>query len=242
MAADGPRTAAAAVVVAAGDGVRLGAGIPKALCLIGGQTLLAHALARFVGHPGIDQVVAVVPGDRLDELRPALPAGVITVAGGTTRHESVAAGLGQLDASIDRVLVHDAARPFVPSEVIDRVLAALEVGADAVIPTVGVTDTIKRVVADAVVETVDRSSLRAVQTPQGFRLSVLLAAHGRSAAGPGTAEVNEPVTDDAALVERAGGRVVWVEGSADAFKITSPHDLRVAEALYGLTAGQEAHR
>jgi 2-C-methyl-D-erythritol 4-phosphate cytidylyltransferase len=123
---------------------------------------------------------------------------------------------------VEYVLVHDVARPFVPDEVIVRVIAGLQAGADAVIPGLPVTDTIKRVAGDAVVATVDRSELVAVQTPQGFRRSVLVAAH----AGGGT-----DATDDAALVEAAGGKVVVVPGAEESFKITSQWDLLLAEAV-----------
>ena len=135
-------------------------------------------------------------------------------------------GLAAVATDVDTVLVHDVARPFVPVEVVDRVLAALAEGADAVIPTRPVTDTIKQVDEDgAVVATLDRSELRVVQTPQGFRRAVLEAAH---AAG-----VGRNFTDDAALVEAHGGQVAVVDGADEAFKITRPWDLALAEAVAG---------
>ena len=136
-------------------------------------------------------------------------------------------GLAAVATDVDTVLVHDVARPFVPVEVVDRVLAALaEGGADAVIPTRPVTDTIKQVDEEgAVVATLDRSELRVVQTPQGFRRAVLEAAH---AAG-----VGRNFTDDAALVEAHGGQVAVVDGADEAFKITRPWDLALAEAVAG---------
>ncbi len=144
--------------------------------------------------------------------------------GGPTRQVSVSFGLAALSDDVDTVLVHDVARPFVPVDVVQRVLARLADGADAVVPARPVTDTIKEVDEEgAVVATLDRSGLRAVQTPQGFRRAVLEAAH---AAGAGRS-----LTDDAALVEVRGGRVVVVDGAEEAFKITRPWDLALAEAV-----------
>jgi 2-C-methyl-D-erythritol 4-phosphate cytidylyltransferase len=217
MAARGQLTVAA-ILVAAGSGVRLGAQVPKAFCTVAGRTLLEHAVSRFLDHRDIRDVVVVVPADRVDE---AATAGVTVVAGGSTRRESVAAGLAALADDVDAVLVHDAARPFVPAAVITRVVEALTRGAEAVVPAVAVVDTIKRVFEEVVVETIERSALRAVQTPQGFRRDLLVRAHA----------IEGNATDDASLVERAGGTVVMVEGADEAFKITRPWDLRVAEAL-----------
>jgi 2-C-methyl-D-erythritol 4-phosphate cytidylyltransferase len=211
----------AAILVAAGAGQRLGADVPKAFCTVQGRTLLSYAHARFAAHPAVGPMIVVAPSDRLEHAK-AL-TGAVVVAGGATRQDSVAAGLAALPPEVDAVLVHDVARAFVPAEVIDRVVAALRDGADAVIPTRPVTDTIKRVDARGrVVETVERSTLVAVQTPQGFRRDVLVAAH---AAGP------IGVTDDAGLVEALGGTVVAVDGADEAFKITRPWDLLLAEAV-----------
>jgi 2-C-methyl-D-erythritol 4-phosphate cytidylyltransferase len=211
----------AAILVAAGTGRRLGADVPKAFCTVRGRTLLSYAHARFAGHPMVGRVIVVAPADRIGDAK-AL-TGPDVVAGGATRQASVAAGLAVVPPDVDAVLVHDVARAFVPADVIDRVVAALRGGADAVIPTRPVTDTIKRVDAGGrVIETVARSTLVAVQTPQGFRRDVLIAAH---AAGSGD------VTDDAGLVEALGGTVVAVDGADEAFKITRPWDLLLAEAL-----------
>lgn len=211
----------AAILVAAGTGQRLGAEVPKAFCTVRGRTLLSYAHARFAGHPLVGPVIVVAPADRLEQAKALTDA--VVVAGGATRQDSVAAGLAALPPDVDAVLVHDVARAFVPAEVIDRVVAALRDGADAVIPTRPVTDTIKRVNADGrVVETVDRSTLVAVQTPQGFRRDVLVAAHAAGRIG---------VTDDAGLVEALGGTVVAVDGADEAFKITRPWDLLLAEAV-----------
>jgi len=212
----------AAILVAAGAGQRLGADVPKAFCTVRGRTLLSYAHSRFAGHTMIGSVIIVVPADRLEDAKALTGADV--VAGGATRQASVAAGLAALPPDVDAVLVHDVARAFVPAEVIDRVVAALRDGADAVIPTRPVTDTIKRVDAGGrVIETVDRSTLVAVQTPQGFRRDVLFAAH--------TAGAATRVTDDAGLVEAFGGTVVAVDGADEAFKITRPWDLLLAEAV-----------
>lgn len=219
MAATGHLTVAA-ILVAAGDGQRLGADVPKAFCEISGKTLLEHAAARFAAHPDVRDLVVVAPPS-LIESAAALVPGAAVVAGGRTRQESVDHGLAALADDVDTVLVHDVARPFVPAEVISRVVAALAGGAAAVIPVLPVVDTVKRVDdSGGVVETLDRRSLRAVQTPQGFRRAVLVAAH---AAAPGSA-----VTDDAALVEGGGVRVVVVDGADELFKITRPWDLALA--------------
>src|SRR5262249_27667099 len=177
---------------------------------------------RFAEHPGVRDVIVVAPPDRIDQAK-AL-TGAVVVAGGATRQASVAAGLAALDAAIDTVLVHDVARAFAPAAVISRVIDAVQAGADAVLPVRPVTDTIKRVDdARRVVDTVDRSTLVAVQTPQGFRRDVLLAAHA--------AATHAAATDDAGLVEAYGGTVVVVDGADESFKITHPWDLILAEAV-----------
>ena len=211
----------AAILLGAGSGIRLGADVPKAFCVVAGRTLLAHSHDRFATHPLVRDVVVVVPGAYLDRARELGP-GVNIIAGGITRLDSVRIGLAALAADVDAVLVHDVARPFVPSAVIDRVVEALAAGADAVVPGLAVTDTVKQVDGtQAVIATLDRSVLRAIQTPQGFRRGPLEAAH-----------VGAPeATDDAGLIESRGGRVVVVDGAEEAFKITRPWDLRVAESV-----------
>jgi 2-C-methyl-D-erythritol 4-phosphate cytidylyltransferase len=214
----------AAVLVAGGSGVRLGADVPKAFVTVAGRTLLEHAADRFSAHPGVACCVVVVPEGWLEKA--AALCATPVVVGGLTRQDSVDSGLRALPAGIETVLVHDVARPFVPAAVIDRVLAGLAGGADAVVPALPVTDTIKQVATDGtVVATVERGTLVAVQTPQGFRRAVLVAAH--------LAAPDATATDDAGLVERAGGRVVVVAGDEAAFKITSPRDLLLAEAIAG---------
>jgi 2-C-methyl-D-erythritol 4-phosphate cytidylyltransferase len=175
-------------------------------------------------------VVVAAPADRVDEVR-GLLAGEATelrvVRGGADRRESVARALAELPPEIDTVLVHDAARCLTPPAVFAAVAAALAGGAAAVVPVVPVADTVKRV-ADGVVEgTPDRDTLRAVQTPQGFRRDVLEQAH---ATEPGAA------TDDAGLVERLGYQVSVVGGHEEAFKITRSLDLVLAEAILGRRA------
>ena len=214
------------VVVAAGSGSRLGAEVPKAAVRLGGRSLLAHTVERVLGVEGLASLVLVVPAGLEGPERWDLPAtgGVPTafVTGGAERTASVAAGLAALPAGCDVVLVHDAARCLTPTAVFDRVVAAVRAGADGVVPGLAVVDTVKTVDAEGLVTgTPDRVSLRAVQTPQGFPRAVLLAAHASGIAA----------TDDAALVERAGRRVLVVEGDPMAFKVTTPDDLERAERL-----------
>jgi 2-C-methyl-D-erythritol 4-phosphate cytidylyltransferase len=197
--------------------------VPKAFCTVAGRTLLEHAVARFREHPDVRDVVVVAPPTHVDAAR-ALVGDASAVAGGATRQASVACGLAALAPDIDVVLVHDVARPFVPAEVITRVLAALARGAQAVIPVLPIADTIKRVdPAGAILATLDRAELRSVQTPQGFVRSVLVAAHAVSPAAG--------ATDDAALVELSGVVVRVVDGADESFKITRPWDLLLAQAV-----------
>jgi len=220
MAARG-RLTVAAILVAAGDGLRLGAHVPKAFVPIASRTLLEHAAVRFVDHSLVRDVIVVAPAALVDVAHALVPS-ARAVSGGRTRQESVSRGIAALAQDVDAVLVHDVARPFVTAEAITRVLDALEAGALAVIPALPVVDTIKEVDADSVVtRTLERGSLRAVQTPQGFRRDVLVAAH--SSAGHGAA------VDDATLAERNGVSVLVVPGAPEALKITSPHDLAWAE-------------
>jgi 2-C-methyl-D-erythritol 4-phosphate cytidylyltransferase len=219
----------AAVIAAAGSGDRLGPGAPKALRPLAGATLLVHAARAMASAAAVDLVLAVVPPGALADAEAtlaaaAVPADCQVVAGGATRRESVASALGALPADVDIVLVHDAARALAPSELADTVLAAVRGGADAAIPALAVTDTIKQVdETDRVLRTLDRQRLRAVQTPQGFRRALLARAHAEGAAAE--------VTDDAGLVEALGVAVQVLPGHPEAFKITTPLDLRLAEIL-----------
>jgi 2-C-methyl-D-erythritol 4-phosphate cytidylyltransferase len=218
------------IVPAAGRGERLGAGVPKALLPLAGQPLLVHAVRGALSSRVVDVVVVAAPADRVDEVR-GLLAGEATelrvVRGGADRRESVARALAELPPEIDTVLVHDAARCLTPPAVFAAVAAALAGGAAAVVPAVPVADTVKRVADGVVVGTPDRDTLRAVQTPQGFRRDVLEQAH---ATEPGAA------TDDAGLVERLGYQVSVVGGHEEAFKITRSLDLVLAEAILGRRA------
>jgi len=207
--------------VAAGAGLRLGEVVPKAFVRVGPRTLLEHAAARL--EPAVRDLVVVAPSSHV-ALAQELLSSATVVSGGPTRQESVSCGLAALPADVDLVLVHDAARSFVPPEVVERVVAALRGGADAAVPVVPVTDTIREQQAPGVLgATLDRTRLVAVQTPQGFLKDVLIEAH--RAAQPGNA------CDDASLVEQLGVKVVGVPGSELAFKITRPVDLVLARSV-----------
>ncbi|MEV0728746.1 2-C-methyl-D-erythritol 4-phosphate cytidylyltransferase [Polymorphospora sp. NPDC050346] len=220
-----PRGDVAVLVPAAGAGVRLGPGGPKALRLLGGEPLLVHAVRRVAEAPSVATIVVAAPAADVDHVRRLLApvAPVTVVPGGADRQQSVAAALAAVPPGPQIVLVHDAARALTPATLVESVAARVRAGHDAVIPVLPVTDTVKEVSADDVVlGTVDRSVLRAVQTPQGFRRSVLVAAH---------AAALDPLTDDAGLVEKSGGTVTCVPGSELALKITRPFDLMLAEHL-----------
>ena len=194
--------------MAAGSGTRFGA--PKQFEPLSGRRVLDWSVDA--ARQACDGVVVVLPPDRLE------PG---SIAGGATRSASVRAGLDAVPADAAIVVVHDGARPLATPALFERVIDHVAGGADAAIPAVDVTDTIKRVKEGRVVATLDRSELVAVQTPQAFSASRLRAVHRAGA----------EATDDAALVEAAGGRVVIVAGEAANVKITDPHDLLVAEAL-----------
>lgn len=214
---------AAAVVVAGGSGTRLGGPVRKQYLEIGGEPVLLRALRPFLDHPRIASVVVVLPPDDVAD-PPAWLADlpITVVAGGAQRGDSVFNGLTAVDVDVDRVLVHDGARPFVSADVIDRVLDAGG-GAVAAVP---VTDTIQRVDVDGViVDTPDRSTLWQAQTPQGFPRAALLDAYRRARADGVAA------TDDAAVFARYAGPVRVVMGSHRNLKVTRPEDLPVAEAL-----------
>jgi|SRR5579875_1973342 len=223
MAANGLQTVAA-ILVAAGAGERLGADVPKAFVHVAGRTLLEHAAARFVNHPRVRDVVVAVPAKYVADAGRHVPSASVVV-GGATRQQSVAAGLAQIAEDVDAVLVHDVARAFVPVDVIDRVLAALDAGADGAVPVVAVTDTIRTYdpTTGELGGVVDRNQLRAMQTPQGFRRAALAEAHERGR--------STQVTDDVALLEALGLSVAAVPGDERAFKITVPLDLALAEVV-----------
>jgi 2-C-methyl-D-erythritol 4-phosphate cytidylyltransferase len=213
---------AVALVVAGGRGERLGSERPKAFVILAGRPMIEWSVAALREVAAIERiVVALPPGE-------AAPDGCLGVPGGAVRAASVAAALAASDG--DPVLVHDAARPLVETELAERVLAGLE-GVDAAIAATRVTDTTKEVDAEGlVVRTLDRSGLWAVQTPQVFRRAALAAA----LAVP--TEVLAAATDEAWLIERAGGSVRIVEAPRANMKVTTPLDLRIAEQLLGARA------
>jgi 2-C-methyl-D-erythritol 4-phosphate cytidylyltransferase len=215
---------AVALVVAAGRGERLGSGRPKALVTVSGRPMLEWCVDALQSVPAVTAVVVALPADALD----AAPAGCLAVAGGAVRSESVRAALDAAPEG-DPVIVHDAARALVTPELFARAIEELHAaGADCVVAAAPVTDTIKQTSAGShvVSATLDRSVLWAVQTPQVFRREVLERVL-RSA----SAEDLAAATDDAWLVERAGGRVVVLPAPPENLKITTPLDLRVAELM-----------
>ncbi|GAA1822401.1 2-C-methyl-D-erythritol 4-phosphate cytidylyltransferase [Luedemannella flava] len=227
MTAHAPSRGDVAVLVpAAGLGTRLGPGAPKALRTLAGTPLLVHAARRLAAARSVGCLVVAAPPTDVTAVRDMLAevaTDLIVVAGGDTRQDSVARALAAVPAHFPIVLVHDAARALVPPALVERVAAAVRDGHDAVVPVLPVVDTIRTVDASEVaLGTVDRSTLRAVQTPQGFRREVLAAAH--EAAG-------EALTDDAGLAEALGVRVQCVPGDEAALKITRPFDLAIAELL-----------
>jgi 2-C-methyl-D-erythritol 4-phosphate cytidylyltransferase len=210
-----------AILVAAGRGDRLGTDQPKAFAKLGGRPMLAEALRRLDESDWVDAIVVVAPPGWEEPtilLAEELGCGKVSacVAGGERRADSVRAGIAEVPADALVVLVHDAARPLLPEEVIERVLAPLSEGWDGVVPGLRVADTLKRIGADgAVEETISRDSLWAVQTPQAFPAEVLRRALGG----------DTDATDCAGLVEAAGGRVKVVEGDARLLKVTTRDDL-----------------
>ncbi|HEV7855169.1 MAG TPA: 2-C-methyl-D-erythritol 4-phosphate cytidylyltransferase [Mycobacterium sp.] len=216
-----------AVVPAAGSGERLAAGAPKAFVNLGGRPMLEYVLRGLRDSGVVDHVVVAVPPNRTDEARLVFGGDAVIVAGGSDRAESVRLALAAV-GDAEFVLVHDAARPLTPPSVIVRVVHALQSGHLAVIPALPVSDTIKAVDANGVVlGTPERSGLRAVQTPQGFRTELLRRAYERAAG---------LFTDDASVVEATGTPVQVVDGDPLAFKITTPTDLLLAQTLLGRPA------
>ncbi len=213
-----------ALIVAAGQGTRLG-GPPKQFAMLGGRPMIAHSYAALSAHEAIDDVVVVVGAGQSGMLAAALGP-VRHVTGGVTRRESVRAGLETLaDDAPARVLVHDAARPFLSAAMIDRLLAALDTH-DGAVPALPVADTLAH--GDATLgETMARDGLYRIQTPQAFRFEALREAHERWPA-------DEEATDDAQMVRRFGGEIALVEGETMLDKITYPADIAAAEARAGV--------
>ena len=207
----------AVIIPAGGSGVRLGSTLPKALVQIAGKTLVEHAVNRMA--PIASQIIVAAPLGFEEEFKKLLGDEITVVTGGVTRTESVKAALSHIDASHDFVLVHDAARALAPTSLAMRVVDSLRAGEKAVVPGVAVSDTIKRIDKDNyVTKTPTRSKLRAIQTPQGFKRKVLIAAH----------KSKDEMTDDAGLVEERGVSVKVIAGEPEAFKITTPDDLALA--------------
>jgi 2-C-methyl-D-erythritol 4-phosphate cytidylyltransferase len=217
---------AVALIVAAGRGERLGSDRPKALVALAGRPMLDWSVDALRSVSGVETIVVALPASALD----AAPAGTIAVAGGAVRSESVRAALRACPSG-DPIIVHDAARPLASAELFERALARLErSGADAVIAAAPVSDTIKEVGPDGrtVARTLERARLWAVQTPQVFRRAAL----ERVLFDAGD-EMLSAATDDAWLVEQAGGVVEVIDAAAANIKVTTPTDLRLAELLLG---------
>ncbi|MGH3545585.1 MAG: 2-C-methyl-D-erythritol 4-phosphate cytidylyltransferase, partial [Mycobacteriales bacterium] len=231
------------VIAAAGAGSRFGGEVPKALFELAGRTLLHHAISTAATTRGVVAVVVAAPVDHLEQVRElcaqllaTAESRLLFVAGGSNRTTSVACALraahdAELGYSI--VLVHDVARALAPVVLFDRVADAVRSGHAAVVPVLPIVDTVRRVDASGgIVETLDRSMLRAIQTPQGFHAEVLHAAHERIAQVSGNRDNTEfAVTDDAGLVEHLGYTPHTVPGEPGAMKITRRHDALFAESL-----------
>lgn len=213
----------AAILVAAGRGTRMGGGLPKQWQALAGRPVAAHALEVFAAHPGVAHLVLVLHPDDLEGPDwPRSPAAIVTT-GGATRAGSVAAGLAAVPDGCDRVLIHDAARPLVSAALIDRVLAALDTYEGAA-PALPVIDTLWQGQAGKVTALQERAGLYRAQTPQGFRLAPLRAAHAAASGAE---------TDDVAVARAAGLDVAIVPGDEDNIKITNPGDLARAERIMG---------
>jgi 2-C-methyl-D-erythritol 4-phosphate cytidylyltransferase len=215
-----------ALIVAAGAGERLGIDRPKAFATLGGRPLLAEPLDRLDSCPWVDAIVVAAPAEWEEPVillaeEIAASKVVSAVTGGATRAESVRAALAEVPDDAAVVIVHDAARPLVDDAVVERVLGPLADGFDGVVPGLPVSDTVKRVDGRVVVETIERASLVAAQTPQAFLADSLRRAY--------SGDLGD-ATDCASLVERAGGRVAVVEGDPRLLKVTTPADLALVES------------
>ena len=203
----------------------MAAGAPKAFVNLCGRPMLEYALGGLRDSGVVDSVVVAVPPNRTDEAKLVFGGDAVIVAGGADRAESVRLALAAVGYA-EFVLVHDAARALTPPSLIVRVVQALQSGHAAVVPALPVSDTIKAVDVNGVVlGTPERAGLRSAQTPQGFQTELLRRAYERAAAGG--------FTDDSSVVEMTGTQVQVVDGDPLAFKITTPTDLLLAEALLG---------
>ncbi|CAO5257537.1 2-C-methyl-D-erythritol 4-phosphate cytidylyltransferase [Frankia sp. AgKG'84/4] len=221
----------AAIVPAAGKGERLGGGTPKALRSLGGRPMLVRSVEALRRAESVSQIIVAAPPTLVEVVAQMLGRDVDVIAGGAERVDSVRRALAAVDDDVSVVLVHDAARPLTPPALVDAVAAAVIAGHPAVIPVLALADTVKEVGPDGrVIRTPPRDGLRAVQTPQGFRRDVLAAAY---------ALTDVPVTDDAGLVEALGIPVTTVPGAQEAFKVTQPPDLVLAEALLARAAASD---
>ena len=226
----------AAIIAAAGSGERFGATLPKALISLGNRTLIEHAVAALA--PVASEIVICAPAGYEKQIKELVGSDITVVVGGTTRSESVRAGISALSGNAKYVLVHDAARALASTQLAKSVLTALEKGEVAVIPGLELIDTVKSVDASGhVTSTPDRTTMRRVQTPQGFDVEVLKKAHSTGA----------DATDDGALVEALGHKVLIINGEEHALKITTPSDLATALSMLGTSSefrtgvGVDAH-
>ena len=230
----------AAIIVAAGKGLRAGGTVPKQFANLCGKPMLSHSVAALTSHSMITQTIVVIGEGQLDHVRAIPLENVSFVEGGAERRDSVRAGLEALEGmGITRVLIHDAARPFIPSAVIDALLAALDHDHGAV-PALPVADTLAKGI-EILGDNVPRASLNRIQTPQAFHFDAILAAHRAWPDG-------KEATDDAQMLRRAGHDVALVPGDAMLEKITHPADFAAAEARHGANLisrsamGYDVHR
>jgi 2-C-methyl-D-erythritol 4-phosphate cytidylyltransferase/2-C-methyl-D-erythritol 2,4-cyclodiphosphate synthase len=226
----------AAIIAAAGSGERFGATLPKALITLGNRTLIEHAVAALT--PIASEIVICAPAGDEKQIQELVGHDITVVVGGATRSDSVRAGIAALSGKAKFVLVHDAARALATTELAQQVLASLEKGEVAVIPGLELIDTVKSIDGNGhVTSTPDRTTMRRVQTPQGFDLDVLKKAHATGA----------DATDDGALVEAIGHKVLIIKGEERALKITTPTDLASALSMIGSSSlfrtgvGVDAH-
>ncbi len=235
------------VLVAAGSGTRLGAGIPKALVNLAGKPLFEHALNSIIGMPDLSQVVIAIPADHHQEFASAAARyetkefNIVLVAGGETRQQSIANALAAAQGGHSITLVHDAARAMASTALFERVATAVRESGSGALPVLPVVDTIKLAQAELIVDTVDRTHLRIAQTPQGFPSMELAAAYAQAAQQP---EVE--YTDDSSLYGATGREIISVIGETKAFKITTQADLAAAEQHFQSTLrtgiGTDVHR
>jgi 2-C-methyl-D-erythritol 4-phosphate cytidylyltransferase len=220
----------AGLLLAAGAGRRLAQGGPKALCLLDGLPLLSRAALALRGSGAVDELIVVGPPGAAADVRAALdevlPAGgAVIVDGAATRHGSMHRGLAALSDRVEIVVVHDACRPLAPADLVVRVVTAVHAGADAAVPVVELTETVKELdPAGRIVRTVPREALVRLQTPQAVRRLLLEAAHADCAAA-------DLAADDAVLLAPPDARLVTVDGDGDAFPVIQAADLAVAAAV-----------